>query len=230
MVKRIEIAGNEYNGIVVLHRNEENTKQWICRCSCGKEFSTTKQRLTNGATKSCGCLKGKLISQRFTTHGGASGGHNSPEYQSYIAMLHRCYDSSRKGWERYGGRGIIVSEKRWLEESPRGFLNFLEDMGNRPKGLSLDRIDSDGNYCKENCRWSNRRVQSHNTNKEKAENSTSQYRGVSRRSLSSKWYARIGNGKGGYEWLGSFNLEEDAALAYNFRALELFGDSAKLNE
>lgn len=230
MVKKIDIIGNTYNYITVLSRDNSKPRYWVCRCDCGKIFSTTKQRLVNGRTKSCGCKKGELLATAFTKHGAAGKGVNSPEYQSYTAMWHRCYTPGRHGWDRYGGRGIIISEERWLESSPLGFLNFLEDMGSRPGDMTLDRRDSDGNYNKENCRWAKKRLQAHNTAVNKTDKNTSQFRGVSLRKATSCWMARIGNGKGGYEYLGDFKQEYDAALAYNFRALELFGEDAKINE
>ncbi len=80
------------------------------------------------------------------------------EYRAWIEMRRRCYDVNRKGYERYGGRGIKVCD-RWMNS----FESFFEDMGRRPgKGFSLDRKDNNGNYCKDNCRWANKETQAGN--------------------------------------------------------------------
>lgn len=223
------IVGSTYGMLTVLKRDESNTKKFICLCECGKTTSTTKQRLTEGSCRSCGCMKYIWIAEGSRKHGESKGGRNSPTYQSYIAMKQRCLNPSRKDYENYGGKGITVCD-RWLEESPKGYLNFVNDMGERLENTTLDRKDSKGNYCKENCRWSSKRIQSVNTDRSKSENSTSQYRGVSLRKINGRWMSRIGNGVGGYIWLGDYATENEAALAYNTKALELFGTDAKLND
>lgn len=227
--RTVDIVGMRYNYLEVISRHETDTRKWVCRCDCGKITETTKHMLDNGRSKSCGCMKSKLLAEASTLHGACSKGINSPTYQSYVAMLNRCYNPKRLTWSRYGGRGIVVSEESWLATSPYGFLNFLNDMGSRPDSTSLDRVDNNGNYCKTNCRWVNSRTQSHNKSFPKESNSTSKYRGVSLRKSSGKWTARIGNGNGGYEYLGDFMTEELAAIAYNNRALQIHGVCAITN-
>ena len=231
MGRRLVLEGSVFGFLTVLHRADDYTdsKKWMCECRCGTLHNVTHQALKSGV-KSCGCSTKELLSLAKIKHKGCVGGQNTPEYQSYTAMLNRCYNEKRESWDRYGGRGVIVSEDRWLQESPFGFLNFLEDMGNRPENTTLDRIDSDGNYCKENCRWANKRTQAYNTKRIKKGDSTSIHRGVSlTKSKRKKWIARIGNGKGGYEYLGRFETEIEAAAAYNTRAVEIHGDVAVLN-
>lgn len=123
---------------------------WLCRCECGKEVEVTTGKLTGGHTKSCGCLKREVMAgnTRATTHGHAG----TPTWKSWAAMLKRCRD----GHTRYGGRGIVV-DPRW-----ESFENFFADMGERPNGHTLDRIDNDGPYALRNCRWALPVTQSNN--------------------------------------------------------------------
>ena len=229
--KRLDLSGQVFGKLTVTGRDGDNPRMWDCVCECGKTCKVNAVRIRNGKPKSCGCLKSEARSRAASKHGACVNGKNSPTYQSYVAMKHRCYNSNRNGWHRYGGRGIIVSELSWLEESPNGYLNFLRDMGERPDGTSLDRIDGDGNYCKDNCRWVDRSRQAYNREITKSDKNTSRFRGVSLRSRAGfcTYVARIGDGVGGYKWLGDFQTEEEAALAYNTEAISMYGEDAILN-
>lgn len=128
--------------------------RWRCKCQCGVVIITRADRLKGGRVKSCGCYKVERLKRDNTRHG-LSG---TPTYRSWIMMKRRCYDSNHQNYHHYGGRGIRVCD-RWLNS----FDNFLEDMGERGPGLSLDRYPNpNGNYEPSNCRWATRSQQQRN--------------------------------------------------------------------
>lgn len=154
-----DISGLRFGGVVVQRyagKSASRKSMWHVVCDCGFEFITTGNNLTTGTTQGCGCGNRRAASERAAKrnfkHGHAKG-VTSPEYKSWAAMLSRCKYSCVKGYENYGGRGIKVCD-RWAD-----FKNFLADMGPRPKGHSLDRIDVNGNYEPGNCRWATARDQ-----------------------------------------------------------------------
>ena len=120
--------------------------------------------MRNGTSQSCGCesarKRGVVLAAQMTKHGHATRKGVTSTYQIYRAMLQRCNDTGSSGYMNYGGRGIRVCD-RWQ----MAFANFLTDMGERPSGLSLGRIDNDGDYCPENCRWETKAQQYNNTTK-----------------------------------------------------------------
>jgi len=132
-------------------------RTWRCRCACGNETILPTSSLTSGNTRSCGCFSSDVHAERFFVHGHSVGRKQSPTYTSWHGMFSRCYDPKARYFHLYGGRGILVCE-RWFV-----FANFLEDLGPRPPGTSLDRKDNDLWYDKQNCRWATAREQSRNT-------------------------------------------------------------------
>lgn len=148
-----DLTGQTINGIKVLrlHSRGGGRAIWVFLCQCGAEFSAPSNRVKSGNTKSCGCLA--EASRRSTENKYVKHGHNRPgrvsrEYNSYTSMKTRCLNKNSPNYCNYGGRGIRICQ-RWLD----GFENFLEDMGNRPPGKTLDRINVDGDYEPSNCRW-----------------------------------------------------------------------------
>lgn len=138
-------------------RGKDWKRFWNCTCQCGKEKSVYQHHLNSGAVVSCGCYKDENTVKRSTTHGKAPRKNTTPEYKSWAAMWRRCTNPANKDFHHYGGRGISVSED-W-----KSFPKFLEDMGHRPSKLhSLDRINNDMGYSKDNCRWASKCEQSNN--------------------------------------------------------------------
>jgi hypothetical protein len=129
---------------------------WECLCDCGKITQVVRGNLLSNNVRSCGCLwaESRKANGEKIVHGHAK--IQSSTYTSWEAMRQRCNNPHNDYYHRYGGRGIKICE-RWNE-----FSNFLEDMGERPPGKTLDRKDNNKNYCKENCKWSTPKEQANN--------------------------------------------------------------------
>ena len=140
---------------------------WHCMCDCGNPKDITGERLKNGQTKSCGCLKRDAMGDNFRTHGKSK----SSEYRIWAKIKERCYNTKNDNYHYYGGRGIRVCD-RWLNS----FENFIADMGQRPSmEHSIDRFpDKDGNYEPTNCRWATQKQQTRN----QRNNSLLEYNGI----------------------------------------------------
>jgi len=131
---------------------------WACRCGCGHIKDVRANSLRTGRSQSCGCIRNERTSKALTIHGATkSGGKKTRAYEAWVGMKERCYNPNRKNYRDYGGRGIVVCD-RWR----KNFVAFWNDLGDPPDGLSLERINNDGNYEPKNCRWATRAEQSAN--------------------------------------------------------------------
>lgn len=132
--------------------------KYKCTCDCGNEVIIDHGSLQSGRTKSCGCLNKEKASENAYKHG-HSGYNESKEYRTWCNMKIRCYNKNHNRFEHYGGKGIKVCD-RWLNS----FENFLADMGNAPSSeYSIDRINNDGDYDPNNCRWATASEQINNS-------------------------------------------------------------------
>ena len=155
-----DLSGKKYGLFTVLSRSENDNGHaaWLCRCECGIEKVVIGSFLKKGHTKSCGCATGEMISQSKIKHGHSSKGKRTPTYATWIYMIQKCTNPNHKQYKDYGEKGVRISE-RWLD-----FNNFLEDMGKKPDGLSLKRINKAKGYFKENCIWMEQRKSTQTTN------------------------------------------------------------------
>lgn len=159
MHKHIELAGKKIWMLTGVRRSDDyispkgwHQTRWIFTCECGNETLQRPSQVISGVIKSCGCTS---IAGAATKRHGLS---DIPEYAVWAAMKSRCLNPDSPHYSSYGGRGISISDD-WMS-----FEHFIRDMGRRPsKRHSIDRVDNNKGYCKENCRWTTQKFQMRNT-------------------------------------------------------------------
>lgn len=184
MRRFVDIKNKTFGKLKAIERvrtDEHGRSLWRCKCNCGNEIIVFYGSLTSGHTKSCGCLKKSRIIETHTTHGHTKNNTSSREYNTWMCMKSRCYNVNHEHYRYYGGRGIKVCD-RW----ENSFESFLEDMGLCPRGYTLERIDNDGDYEPNNCKWATKNEQACN----KRNNRWIEFNGE--KNTLSEWARRLG--------------------------------------
>lgn len=216
-MRKIDILGKRFERLEVVEeygKDKWGQIVWRCICDCGKEVFSGGSNLRRGKVKSCGCYSRDMHKDKFKLHGL----YGTPTYNIWKGVVNRCYQKSHTSYCRYGAVGVTVCD-RWLEPDGKGFLNFLEDMGERPEGMELNRTHGAKVYCKENCEWVGLSLQAYDKGMSVA--NTSGRTGVNWDKHAEMWCAQLN--KEGKVYKKRFKEFEDACRYREMLELEHFG-------
>lgn len=210
----LDLLNKKFNRLLVIEKTETRKSRsvvWKCICDCGEMTFVSAGSLKNGHTQSCGCLSRERLDEGRLTHGKSK----SREHNIWCGMKGRCLNTNKDSYPDYGGRGIKIHQT-WINS----FETFYSDMGPAPEGMSLDRIDVDGDYTPDNCQWADSYTQGFNQRKRK--NNTSGRTGVIWNSKNNNWNTKICR-NGIPEHLGTFDNYEDAVKSRELAEIEYMG-------
>ena len=217
MGKKLNLVGSRFERLFVVkdigwyyYSGGGRRTYWECLCDCGTTVKVTGNNLRSGNTKSCGCFN----LDQHTTHGLST----SRTRNTHFSMIQRCYNPKSPAYPLYGARGVTVCDG-WNPRAGGSFENFLKSMGERPEGMSLDRINGELGYSPENCRWADNSLQGFNQRRRST--NTSGRTGVSPLP-DGKWHARICV-RGEILLLGNYLILEDAIRVREEAELKYFG-------
>lgn len=227
MAQKHDLTNQKFGRLTALYTVPNNTHRtrWHCVCDCGNTKDVLQQNLLNGHVKSCGCFLSERNGERITEYNRTIGREMHGEtktrlYRIWISIKTRCFYENSDSYKNYGGRGITICQE-WVE-SFESFRSWAMSNGYSDK-LTIDRIDVDGDYCPDNCRWVSMSVQEFN--KRTLQRNTSGRTGVSFNKKDKRWVAYISFDKQ-FHFLGSFKCVEDAIKARESAEIKFYGSKS----
>jgi len=187
-----DITGESFGRLTAIRdvgSDKGKNRLWLFNCSCGGSVEVQSRSVRNGNTKSCGCLKREVTSQRMTTHGLTKDKLSKKVYIAWNDIKRRCYDENHNEYKRYGALGITLQDS-WLDD-PVAFRDYVSALPNFSSKMSIDRVDNDLGYKEGNLRWATDAQQTRNQGKQ--ENNTSGFSGVT-------WYENATGGTRAIAW------------------------------